>query len=369
MNPDEVDRLLAQVLSARVHEPGPWPEARDLVDRATRHRVDCLLATVLLGDHAIAPGVDRTALRGRLRDAAAAEMAHRVDVRRALEACAATDVHPVLFKGDAIAYSLYAAPHLRPRSDSDLLIAPRDRARAESALAACGYVPEKEALGARSTFQSHWIRPGSAAPPHAVDLHWRLFNAEPFAHVLHTDEVSAAAIALSSLGCGRAPSLEHQLIITAVHRVAHHYDAGHLLWLFDIHLLVGALGERGTARAADLALERGVGAVVARGLARTTEAFGTQVADDVRRRLDAAPAPPAIRVFLDGQPRQVDVLRANLATLTGWPSRIGLLRDHLFPSATYIRSMYPRCPPALLGLAYVHRIVRGAPKWFRRQGL
>jgi hypothetical protein len=27
---------------------------------------------------------------------------------------------------------------------------------------------------------------------------------------------------------------------------------------------------------------------------------------------------------------------------------------------------YARCPHALLPLAYAHRIVRGAPAWFRR---
>jgi hypothetical protein len=31
-----------------------------------------------------------------------------------------------------------------------------------------------------------------------------------------------------------------------------------------------------------------------------------------------------------------------------------------------MRSAYPLCPGTLLPLAYVHRIVRGAPKWFRR---
>ena len=123
------------------------------------------------------------------------------------------------------------------------------------------------------------------------------------------------------------------------------------------------------ARAADLALARGVGAVVGRGLSRAADAFGTPVPEDVRRRLAAAPVPAAVRIFLEGRPRQVDVLRANLTTLRRWPSRVALLRDHLFPSAAYLRSMYPRCPPALLGLAYLHRIVRGAPKWFRRPGL
>jgi hypothetical protein len=364
----EIDRLIASAIAPGGARTESWPDAHTLLDRAAVHRIDRLFARALLANPAIAPHVDRTALRDRLRNAAAVELAHRVDVVQVIDACTRAGVHPVLFKGDAIAYGLYAEPQLRPRADSDLLIDAEERPRAEAALAARGYVPEAESLGALSTFQSHWTRPRPAAPPHAVDLHWRLFNAEPFARVLAVEEVAAGAGALPALGRARAPSLAHQFIITAVHRVAHHYDAGHLLWLYDLHLLAGALGEEGTARAADLAIARGVGPVVARGLTRAVAAFGTRVDAGVRRRLDAAPVSPAIGVFLEGRPRQVDVLRANLSTLPGWPSRVGLLRDHLFPSAAYIRSMYPRVPPALLGLAYLHRIVRGAPKWFRRQG-
>jgi hypothetical protein len=38
----------------------------------------------------------------------------------------------------------------------------------------------------------------------------------------------------------------------------------------------------------------------------------------------------------------------------------------MFPNAAYMKSMYPRWPAAALPLAYIHRIVRGAPKWLRR---
>jgi hypothetical protein len=31
-----------------------------------------------------------------------------------------------------------------------------------------------------------------------------------------------------------------------------------------------------------------------------------------------------------------------------------------------LRTKYARCPPILLPLAYVRRVVRGAPRWFAR---
>jgi hypothetical protein len=52
--------------------------------------------------------------------------------------------------------------------------------------------------------------------------------------------------------------------------------------------------------------------------------------------------------------------------MTSWRKRFTLLREHLFPHPSYMRALYARTPRLLLPFAYVDRIVRGAPKWFRR---
>jgi hypothetical protein len=70
--------------------------------------------------------------------------------------------------------------------------------------------------------------------------------------------------------------------------------------------------------------------------------------------------------FLGHRLRRIDILHADLAATTRWRSRVRLVGQHLFPSRTYMQRAYARCPHALLPLAYAHRIVRGAPAWFRR---
>jgi hypothetical protein len=69
--------------------------------------------------------------------------------------------------------------------------------------------------------------------------------------------------------------------------------------------------------------------------------------------------------FLGGALSQADILRSDLASL-GWRDGMALLREHLFPSVTYMRSVYDRWPAVCLPAAYLHRIVCGAPKWLRR---
>jgi hypothetical protein len=56
--------------------------------------------------------------------------------------------------------------------------------------------------------------------------------------------------------------------------------------------------------------------------------------------------------------------RQDWRELKGVGPRLRLVRQHLFPSAAYIRSIYPRVPTVLLPLAYAARVFRGAPKWF-----
>ncbi len=107
-------------------------------------------------------------------------------------------------------------------------------------------------------------------------------------------------------------------------------------------------------------------AVCCRGVELSAEYFGTPGASDLAEALRlgaAARREPSARFIRDS--RLVTVLRSDLAAIDGWPRRVALIAEHLFPSRAYMRSVYPACPPALLPLAYGYRIARGAPKWFR----
>jgi hypothetical protein len=63
--------------------------------------------------------------------------------------------------------------------------------------------------------------------------------------------------------------------------------------------------------------------------------------------------------------RRVDVLTADLAATARWRDRVRLLREHLFPAAAFMYERYGTHRRAALPILYAHRIVSGAPKWFR----
>ena len=70
--------------------------------------------------------------------------------------------------------------------------------------------------------------------------------------------------------------------------------------------------------------------------------------------------------FLGGGLRQVDILKADLAATPRWLGRVQLLREHVFPPSTFMYERYRTRQPLALPLLYLHRLLTGLPKWFRR---
>src|SRR5438477_888635 len=73
-----------------------------------------------------------------IRDAAV-EALRLADLRGVLDALAARGVVPLIVKGTALAYSIYAEPELRPRGDTDLLIDADDIDVVRETLAPMGF--------------------------------------------------------------------------------------------------------------------------------------------------------------------------------------------------------------------------------------
>jgi hypothetical protein len=52
--------------------------------------------------------------------------------------------------------------------------------------------------------------------------------------------------------------------------------------------------------------------------------------------------------------------------MPGLRTRLGLLREHLFPRPAFMYERYETHAKVALPWLYAHRIVTGLPKWFRR---
>lgn len=366
---DELTSGLAGMLRGELPPAPEWLLADSgaaLLDAAARHGVLPLVAD-RLARNATAAGADlsRPFRTAAMRDAAA-DMVRERELVRLLGHLDRAGIRAILFKGAQMAYSLYERPDLRPRLDTDVLVATPDRDRAHQVLEAAGYSKVVQFTGDLVSYQATYHLVRQDAVVHVVDLHWRIANPQRFGGLLTFEEISASAVPLDRLGqsaLGLDPA--RALLVSCVHPYAHHAGSQRLIWDYDTFLLASCATETQWCAFLDLADDRGVMDLCAHRLERASRLLGLVVPEHARRRLEVRSADGADARYDDRVP-QVRTMISDLRTLPRWSDRLRLVGQHVFPPAQYMRQVYAPASVAPLPLLYARRAVRGAVKWLGR---
>ena len=306
-------------------------------------------------------------LRAGAHRQVALELAHRVELRRVVAATRSRGLDVLLMKGASLAYDVYPDPAWRVRSDVDMFIRAADRAGSARASTISGTCANRKcrAGSCRISFTVNASTGMVSAISATCTGRSRTRSALPTR--LDSTSSPSRAVPLPLLGPGaRGLGRMHALWLACVHRAAHHYDQDTLVWLYDVHLLMGALDADEIARFVALAERTGVRRICLRALLLARERFGTEIPPGTLAELEAAPENEPSTVFLRPGVRMVDVLLDDVRVLPGWRARMMLLKEHLFPDAAYMRRTYANGSSAPTLWLYARRIVTGAAKWFRR---
>lgn len=363
----DVSSLVADALTGDLswESDRSW-SVEEMLETASEHGVETLLWEALGATSGPARTV-REALDARVRAAATRDLFVQRDMRAVLDALASAGVRALVIKGSALAYSLYAQPWQRPRTDTDLLVSTEDVPAAEAALGSCGYA-RSDALttGVLVSHQVAFERTDIHGVHHVVDLHWKIVNPLILADALQFERLWEGRLSAPALGpAACVPSHVASVALCAIHRLAHHQDQNRLIWLYDLRLLTAHFGPEQWAELQLLACDRRVAGLCLDALQQARDRLGSTLPEPVERALAAAaPTEPSHR-YLEGTVRKRDVLRSDLAALGSWGDRWRLLREHAFPPAAFIRQRYGVKNPLLLPALYVHRLVTGAYKWVR----
>ena len=340
-------------------------DVNTFLDAAAEHDVVPLVAERLLRLPDL-PASLAARLREQASAAAVVDLVREAEVRRFFDAMAKVGVGALLVKGSHLAYTHYDRPDLRARVDTDVLIARTDRDVVHRVLTEeLGYAASDRVSNDLTAPQRMYTTRTPLAG-HAFDVHWQLTSPRVFAAMPSFEELIARSVSVPQLGpAARVPSPGDALLIACVHRIAHHLDARDLKWLYDIHLVGSCFTETQWTAFARLAAEKQVVSVCRRSLETAAQWFQTDVParlwSDPHLAAQALTEPSA--GYLTPQPLAHRVL-ADARTLS-WADRMRLMRDHLFPSAVYMRQVYAPSSRLPLPLLYARRIVRGMWGWFR----
>jgi hypothetical protein len=379
---------MARLSTASLSEP-----ARPLEAATRLARVDESLAAALRGDaagpphgfspegwlaraeyHGLLPLLDaqvdgdgepwRARLTQIVRQMAAVDLVREAELRHALGALHAAGIPVLLLKGVHLAYAWYPRPDLRPRVDSDILIAPDACPAVDAVLTDLGYRQPGHTTGELLSYQTPYEKTRDGLQIHVFDVHWRVANAQAFGDLLPYDEMLRDSVGVPRLcPAARGPSLVHALILACTHRVAHHFDSNRLIWLYDIHRLASAMSVDDWERFLSLAERWRVVRVCHRSLERAVSCFATVLPDLVAARLQTAAPFESTAVYAGPPRRHIANVVSDLQALDGWRDRLRLVRQHVFPPPEYMRAVYAGSSRAPLPVLYARRIVRGARRW------
>jgi hypothetical protein len=352
----------------------PWPDdesaSRAFRAVALRQRVEALLAYRLheTGWNGPWPSEVRRRLESRLRLDTARETVVERELVAVFAALGRAAVPAILMKGSALAYTAYPQPALRRRGDTDLVIRRADVERAASVLADAGYRRENVLRGERVSQQALFRKIDRHGVRHDLDVHWKISNRPFFEDMLNWDELEASAVPVPALGShARAMGPAHALTMACVHPVAHHGDRfpDRFLWVYDVHLLVGAMGAADVEQWTALVRARQIRAICARALGLARAQFGTIVPPSVDEALTTTEAEPSAW-YLSAEPWRGDIRLADLRTSRGLRAKAQLVREVVFPRPSYIRDEYGVSHPLLIGYYYLYRVARGCWRLFQR---
>lgn len=298
--------------------------------------------------------------------AAAHEPLRAADLAEVLSALAARGVDVLILKGTALAYDLYPAPELRPRSDTDLLISRDDLAAVRATMLDLGFEEQPSSGDEHGLRQAVFTR----APGMVYDVHWAATNVPVFDAVLRFEELRQRAIPLPKLG-PHARGLSHAdaLLMACIHRVAHHHDSDRLIWLADIDLLREKMSHEEHERFWRLAAEGGVVGVCARSI-EVADAWLSRKPHDLAGEWlssEELSRDEPSRAFLDRDITHGGVLASSLRALP-WRARIVRLWQVAFPPPAYMRRQFGARRAVSLPWWYFYRGVRGVARLFRKAG-
>jgi len=369
----QIDEDLAQwacalLSGAPSFPPRPSVSTAQLLHYLDFHGITGLLASRLLDltDRASIDADTMTAVRGVAARSVVRELLLKHELGLVLSVAHDRNLHPLVLKGTALAYSVYPEPALRARNDVDLLIPVERKTEMCALLDAHGYVADVIAGEHWATSERGFTKALAGDAISRIDLHWRLNNSPLFWHRdLEFARMSRDAQPLPSLHPhARAPRVPMLLLHACLHRASHmraplrvdgvaYGVVNRLIWLYDIHLLAAGLSRDEWQRVLQAAEVLGIRQICWSALDASMTRLKTRVPADVLAAFREAGAEPASR-HLNASAWAVKFSEFRAVPA---PARWPWLREHLFPNAEYMRTRFPDRPRAPLALLYVRRLL------------
>ena len=359
------DALIAAWLRGEMPPAERLPE--DLLERVLYHGVCALLVARPQVMAALPPAL-RAAIRRQALSEAMWDLQHRRILAPLLEDLAREGIRAAVLKGTALACSVYPSPALRPRGDTDLLVAEPDLPTVRSLLAQHGFHRSSEHLAERMT-QEEWARPHPDGGADCIDVHWNLLRPWALSGLFDTAAMLAGTRPLPRLSPQAwMLSYPQALLHACIHRASHvsgayfvgsqvYYGGDRFIWLVDVDLLARSMTEADWDAFSTSALATDTARVAHNCLVQAMALLGTPVLPRIMAQLASQKQGGGVEAYFV----QASFLRrlwADLRALPQGQSRLAFLREILLPPRHVMRKDFPELAHLPLYRLHLHRFAR-----------
>lgn len=296
---------------------------------------------------------------------AANDSLKQIELIRLFDAFANAELNEcVLFKGSALAYTLYARPWLRPRSDSDILINPNHKGSYDQVFKALGYQKQFAIEGKYVSYQSTYSKALVGKSAINIDLHWRINNRQILANSFNAKELFESGEQLKSLSKNiMIPCATHCLLISSLHRLGHHHSEERLTWLYDIHLLAISFTKTDWQTLIEQAKDKQLSAITLDALEHCKALLNTTIPALVLEQLSegAKQVIEPSQLFLQRDLPERTLFWKDLKAMPSFWAKLGLMLETFIPSPSYVRQQM-NTKSAIWG--YLKRFIRGFKRVF-----
>ncbi len=363
---DKPTQVSIETLAGLLTGKTPLDDLANLSDKDLLDALDYHGITLLAAEQNTLPSSLEPRLKQRRAMAIANEAIKQTALTELFNAFAEAGLESIMFKGSALAYSIYQKPSLRPRSDTDILVSAKDKANFDRVFAQQGF---NKLFAIEGSFVSHQSTYGKHLLGETylnIDLHWQINNRQMFAQTFSATSLGKTCEKIERLGEARlsrpieTPSIVNSLLIAAIHRAGHHNKEDRLAWFYDIHLLANCLNDSQWRALSESAIEKKVASITADALLTSQRYFDSKLNAQAIDRLRSAKDEPS-RIFLQTNLSERHYFWADLQSLKSMPEKLKFLQETLVPSPSYIRKQMGT-RSALLG--YAKRFIRGIKRVF-----
>jgi hypothetical protein len=363
------DELLFYLLSLLRDEHPILPQAMvdewiELLTHLQCHRIIPLLYWKI--GHLTSELHPPKAIYARMREIYLASHVRYLNMEKQIgEVCEAFNkkkISVLIYKGPALACTIYPAYAARPFNDIDLLVKPEQYKIARDILLQIGYQPEVNRFEKfQELFNSEsFIHQGDTTHLFEIDLHWDIFQYHGLKRKNDVEELfrNKADVDTPILNFQTLSKVD-ALIQAAFHLILHHKDGRRLIWISDIALLAQSLvyPDDWSVLQKKVA-EFNMHLTMDNALKLAQMWNGLQVPEEYRsfsKWMHSKEDQEAEIIYAMNKQGPDIRLSGYLDSIRSAPKKIPYVLNFLFPDLDFMRANYPPSRSWLLPWSYVRR--------------